>query len=78
MINLSRIPKSYLSYELTLMERDFLDTEKGGSGWDQQNTPTGTLFCYHLLPWWLSVTTLAVQIKKNAPELPLFHTLVTD
>ena len=77
------IPKSYLSYELTLMERlgyyeDFLDTEKAGSGWDQQNTPTGALFCYHLLLWWLSVTTRAVQSQKPTPELPPWHTLVTD
>ena len=58
---------------------DFFDTEKAGSGWDQQITPTGALFCYHLLLWWLSVTTLAVQSKKKpAPELPPFHTLVTD
>ena len=68
-VNLSRIPKSYLSYELTLMERlgyceDFLDTEKAGSGWDQQSTPTGALFCYHLLHWWLSVSTTAVQNQK--------------
>ena len=69
-VNLSRIPKSYLSHELTLMERlgyceDFLSTEKAGSGWDQQITPTGALFCYHLLLWWLSVTTPAVQSQKT-------------
>ena len=49
MANLSRIPKSYLFLELTLMERlgnqeDFLDTQKAWSGCDQQNTRTGTLF----------------------------------
>ena len=69
-VNLSRIPKSYLSHELTLMERlgyceDFLDTKKAGSGWDQQKTPIGTLSCYYLLLWWLSVTTLAVQSQKT-------------
>ena len=52
---------------------DFLDTEKAGSGWDQQNTPTGALFCYHLLLWWLSITTLAVQSQKTHS-----HSLVTD
>ena len=70
MINLSRILKKYLSYELTLMEKldyyeDFLDTEKAESGWDQQNPPTGTLFCYCLLLWWLWVTILAVQSQKT-------------
>ena len=69
-VNLSRIPKSYLSHELTLMERlgygkDFLDTEKAGGGWAQQKTPICTLSCYHLLLWWLSVTTLAVQSQKT-------------
>ena len=44
---------------------DFLDTEKAGSGWDQQNTSTGAQFCYHLLLCWLSVTTLAVQSQKT-------------
>ena len=69
-VNLSRIPKSYLSYELTLMERlgyceDFLDTEKAGSGWDQQSTPTGALFCYHLLYWWPSAVISAVRSQKT-------------
>ena len=78
-VNLSRIPKSYLSHhELTLIERvgyceDFLDTEKAGSGWDQQNPPIGALFEYHLLFWWHSVTTLAVVIQKNSSTAATIH-----
>ena len=82
-VNLSRIPKSYLSHELTLMKRlsnceDILDTEKAGSDWDQQNTLTDALFCYHLLLWWLSVTTLAVQSQKTCSRAATVPYLVTE